>query len=344
MEGAMASRLAIAGLVAATTVVGVVGGVKYSEYASDAGDSPQVCDVSKFQDMTKLVQNYALRLAFLDSIDESNFETKKKQANLSVLLDGVPLGASYADFSKQRSEYKKLMSLQKQESYSSDYLQYSLSSKGAEAYRDCITQNYDGFKSFVSLVTPTDVTISMVKKSQNGDATKSKVKITVNGRLAKTVPFLGGGSSAVTIPRVKGRDMSIVVSQSGKPGEQLDHDVLFLPRYVKVTATSQRIDRKSGPQYASCPNGSTESPAIKLIAGENGAFDLARLTDDYGRAQSDCKNPERAGIRYEVKSPELIVAYAVCSQQQKECHTGYTHAEVFVPEVITTYTTTYDNP
>lgn len=116
-------------------------------------------------DETKLRQNYALRIAYIDSINESNFEESKKNTNLSVVLDGVPIGASYSDFDQSRRDFKSKVGYELSNSIDTDLVQTLLSPNAVAAFGDCVKNtSHQPLTAFVEAATRKAIVIRVLKK------------------------------------------------------------------------------------------------------------------------------------------------------------------------------------
>src|SRR5688572_12141889 len=63
------------------------------------------CDASLLPQITVYTERISENLAYLALIDETNYEQERKGGKLGIILDGLPVNASYDQFSEHRRAY-----------------------------------------------------------------------------------------------------------------------------------------------------------------------------------------------------------------------------------------------
>lgn len=102
------------------------------------------CDISDFKDSTDFTKNYQAYVSLVFSTDTSNFSQRQKNLELgaSALFEALPINVfgSFSSFETWRSELKKKLNYNSNESESTSYFATTLTDIDAQAYRDCIRQ------------------------------------------------------------------------------------------------------------------------------------------------------------------------------------------------------------
>lgn len=98
------------------------------------------CEATLIVDTVKFSSDQVVKFSRLASINESNYSEVRTKLAGSLEIDGVPLGVSFSDFRKNRSQ---LMSDEAVSFYSRNSMNYfftGLSDNALGAYRSCIEQ------------------------------------------------------------------------------------------------------------------------------------------------------------------------------------------------------------
>jgi hypothetical protein len=69
------------------------------------------CAAALKTDVTIMQSNYAAQVAYLDTINKDNYEEAKHNGSLSVMIEDLPIGASYSDFTKYREKFERSVNL-----------------------------------------------------------------------------------------------------------------------------------------------------------------------------------------------------------------------------------------
>jgi len=130
-------------------VAGVVGGLLCSPPLMAAAGSDR-CDSALLPQITVSSSSTSERAAYLSLITESNYEQARAGGALNIVIDDLPIGASYEQFNEKRRNYLSQQHFTYNRSEARALLRQSLLADQLQAWTSCMTSDVPGVRILLS--------------------------------------------------------------------------------------------------------------------------------------------------------------------------------------------------
>lgn len=316
-----------------------ISGVEAQSFVSE-------CAASLKPDTSKLLQNYALRIAYLDNIDQENYEKSKHNANISVLLDGIPVGASYSDFDEARKSFKQRIGYSLANSVDTDLTQTVLSANAVSAFSECVKSvSTEPLVAFVQAANAQTAIIRLVKRDPPGTASIDTLQtVVVGGRIIgdanQSVKY--NAEFTMTFARVKGEDL-VATFNLADGSARKGSATISIPAYrdiVKATIASPLASAWAEVYCGGYGSADTrESPTISLApSNPTRRIVLSSLqTTEQNPEQGDHCTAGDVQTKI-IKQTEAVVSFrSVCIVRDKNCR-AQSRSQIKAQEIEDVYT------
>ncbi|MDX1998442.1 MAG: discoidin domain-containing protein [Thermoanaerobaculia bacterium] len=196
-----------------------------------AADWSDRCDAALLPQISIESSTTEVKIAWLSLVTEDNYEQAKAGGGLNIILEGLPIGASYQQFSEKRREFLSRQELQFEKAEARARFSQSLSPAQLEAWTTCMTSDKPGVRILLKTQSDREVAAEVFYLEAPGRSKRFRLSVT-GGQLAGSaassrIRLNHGGTAGVLIQRkdpqakitlqVNGRNMTDTVVSLPKP-------------------------------------------------------------------------------------------------------------------------------
>jgi len=124
-------------------VLVIVLGITATSRAQSGSDR---CDASLLPQITNISWSITERVAYLSLVTESNYEEARASGALNIIIDDLPIGASYQQFDQKRRQYMSMQHLNYDRSEARAIFRQSLSPAQLAAWTSCMNSDVPGVR------------------------------------------------------------------------------------------------------------------------------------------------------------------------------------------------------
>lgn len=308
----------------------------------------QDCARALATDSVDYRDNYALRLAYLNTVTRETFEESKKNGGFTAMMGDLPANFTWDDVEKYRQKLRTKLKVDLDVQHSVGLLTYTLSAVGAKAFTDCVNNvfNARGVRLEILQVDATHAQAKVHWVAPNG-ISEAKLSVIVVGGWPKESPaeigtvWKANGTSFVNIVRFPGQDLLISAAMRNDAGP-IDADGFTIPPFVRLERATRResVAPANGAVSAcSCGgNGHGENVACNAVQ-VNTSADNQRILLDTAQwtawAQGGESKPPMDRYVWEVRTDNTVKGHVICSPPSKDA-TSWVGATIKV-DMETTY-------
>jgi hypothetical protein len=234
-----------------------------------AADGSDQCDGALLPQITIASSSVSERVAYLSLITEGNYEQARAGGALNVIIEDLPIGASYQQFNEKRRQYYSRQSLNYDRSQARAMFRQSLTDAQLGAWTSCMTSDVPG--------------VRIILRSDDKEGAEAEVHYIESPGRSKnfTVTVAGGyalgGVSAKSFTLDHGGAKGILLKRS-TPSSKLK--ILVNGRNMTDTAVSLPPPKKiTPPVYQDCSTVALLSNHAPATASSNNGG-AGAVTDD----------------------------------------------------------------
>lgn len=192
-------------------------------------DSSSQCDAVLLPDLTFTSFTRQQKLAWLMLVTEENYSQAKASGGIQVILEGVPLGASYGQFDEARRAFFKKEQLQYSMEEARAVMRQTLTPAQIAGWVECIRNKATGVRVLITNDTPKQAVATAFFTGVPGTTLKFEIKVsggTIDGNTSVRQQFaLGsGGNKPFILTRKDPTTDLYVIAYGNSMG---DHAVSF---------------------------------------------------------------------------------------------------------------------
>jgi len=304
------------------------------------------CAAALKTDTVEFQSNYAAQLSYLETIDETNYSKAQANGSINVIIEDLPVGASYSQFKEARNTFARKIGLQFNQEQSEGFLSYTLSKTGADAFSVCAKAALaqSGAHLEIQSMTKDTAAITVHWVPPPGYQGAAHLSVTASGgTVSGNVPvnWDTGGTAAAVISRIPNHDLFITINATTVKGSPLSSDTLLVPAYVnwvkRTTTTTRDSSQRSSGYCGGNGDGSNKAGNIVQVLSANDNEDLdsgAAIWADI-KAGSEIP-PPKDRYKFVEQNSHRVAGYMICSPLSADA-TSSISAVLEVPVKTTIY-------
>lgn len=184
------------------TTFGIAVGAALFSMPAQATSLIDACAPALKQDEISFTFDMAANLAYMNTINRSNFNQQSAKAALSAVIKNVPVTFDFDYFAEKRSELLQATNYNYSVEQQKSFLARYLSSSAANAYATCVTQTLKNPGVYLEMVSdlPAATTLRLFfQGSQDASAPYNLNIDVVGGELMTVLPTLWKGAATQLI-------------------------------------------------------------------------------------------------------------------------------------------------